>query len=619
MKYTTERKPGSLVELTFNADEQEFNTAVDKAIRKQASRVQIPGFRKGKAPASMVERFYGGRDAFNQDAADSLMDGFYKEALDKEDLRPVGDPELTSIEFAPTLSFVISLPVYPEFELGDYASVRVDPIDAAVSDDDVQEVLDRLQRQQAAWKDVTDRTPREGDQVTIDYTVTENGEPFQEPVTGAVWVLGETNLLQPLRERIEDMQVGSTEDFELVFEEDDETADPQVRGKQLAYHVTLTGLKERDLQPLDDDFAKTVAGAESVDALRSQIRTDIHQGKTSDGRNEVLNGIVAQIADRTEIDLPTAMVDDEIEHQINHQKEELERQGLNWDQFIRMSGLSEEQIREQTRPEAERRLKNSLVLQAIGKQENIEVTDEDVESEIDRMLGANPVEGTDDAANEQRERMRTIYNSDYFKQMLQSELFERKLTDRIIDIATEGRGAVLNAWEPEEAQDTSSTEPTASAAPESGEAEAPEAATSDTEADDLAASTADAETADEDSAASGTDAAGSDTAPAQGGANGGQPSRSKNLPNEGEGTDWVPGDGTHDVPEGFPFKGNASSKIYHPTTSPSYANTIAEIYFATPEAAERFGYRLPKTMQQVAESAGEPFGEATEDRQDFDK
>ena len=247
VKLTTERKPGSIIELNITADDAEFQEAIDNAIKSQARNVQIPGFRKGKAPTSMVERFYGGREVFAQDAAEKLMDKLYQQALKDEDISPVGDPELTTMELEPTLNFVVDVPVYPEIELGDYKAVRVEPVDAAVTDEDIEEVLTRLQRQKGEWKDVEGRKPVEGDQVTIDYTVHDGDEEFQEPVTDAEWVLGETNLLEQLRERIEDLEPGQSDEFEVFFEEDDETADPKIRGKQLKYAVTLKGVKEREL------------------------------------------------------------------------------------------------------------------------------------------------------------------------------------------------------------------------------------------------------------------------------------------------------------------------------------------------------------------------------------
>lgn len=564
MKLTTERKPGSIIELNIAAEDAEFQEAVDKAIVRRAKNVQIPGFRKGKAPLNMVERFYGGREVFAQDAAEKLMDQLYQEALKQEDINPVGDPELVNMELDPTLNFVVAVPVYPEIELGDYNAVRVDPVDAAVTDSDVEEVLERLRKQQATWEDVEGRKPSEGDQVTIDYTVHEGEEVFQEPVTDAVWVLGETNLLEQLRERIEDMEPGQNEEFELFFEEDDESADPKVRGKQLKYNVTLKGVKTRNLPELTDELAKEITGAENVEELREQIFEDIHQGKTGDARNEVLNKIIEAVAETTNIDIPTVMVDEEIDHQIGHRKEELKRQGITWEQMLAFSGLDEEKVKEDTRPDAEKRLRNTMILQEIARQENIEITDEDVDAEIDNIAGPDLNPDTDDAeAVERARRMREVYNGDYFRNVLKNDLFERRLTERIIEIATEGKGAVLNGWEPKAEEPAKKSEKKSSKKVKKAQNE-------------------------EDPTKSEVDAS----------------KLRKKLPESGEGTDWVMGDGTQDVPEGFPIKGNASSHIYHPAESPNYESTIAEIYFKDGDAAESHGYRLPKTLEAAGEQAG---------------
>jgi trigger factor len=445
VKLTTERKPGSLVELNITADDQEFQEALDKAISKQARNLQIPGFRKGKAPRHMVERYYG-REAFLRDAADEVMDRLYREALEQEDIRPVGEPSVEIVELEP-VNFIVQVPVYPTIELGDYSSVRAEPADASVSDEDVQEVVNRLQMQQSGWVEVTDRKPQEGDQVTIDYSVKEGDKDFQEPITDAVWVLGETNLLPQLQDKIEELSVGDTESFDLVFEEDDETADPQIRGKQLTYSVTLKALKTRDLKPVDDEFAKTVAGAESVEDLMQQIRDDIHQGKTTEMRTTVLNSIVDQISELTELDLPEAMIDDEVEHQLGHRKQELEQQGMQWEQMLRMSNTTDEDVKADMRPDAAKRLKNSMILQEIARTENIEISDEEIDAEIDRVAGADlNADSADEETRERAKRLREVYNSDYFRNVLRNDMFERKLTDRLIEIATEGRGAVINGW-----------------------------------------------------------------------------------------------------------------------------------------------------------------------------
>lgn len=566
MKLIVERKPGSLAELNITAEDAEVNKAVDEAIAKQARTIQIPGFRKGKAPKRMVEKMYG-RQAFLQDAADEIMNNLYGQALQQEDLRPVGDPEVEVLSLEP-VNYVVTVPVYPTVEIGDYKSVRVEPADAAVTGEDVQEVIDRLQRQQAPWVDVEEpRKPKEGDQITIDYSVKEGENDFQEPVTDAVWVLGETNLLPQLQDKLEDMTLGESDEFEMVFEEDDETADPMIRGKALTYGITLKGIKERHVKELDDDFAKDVAGAESLDDLKEQIRADVHQGKTTDARNQVMNKIVDAILEQTELDLPEAMIDEEVEHQISHRKEELQRQNMSWEDFLRGSGMSEEQIKEDTRPEAAKRVRTSMVLQEIARLENIEVSEEELDNEITRVAGADlDPDSDDDEAQARAQRLREVYNSEYFRNVLRNDMFEKKLTGRIIDIATEGKGAVVNGWvEPDQAEASETTDATATS-----------------------------ESSDEDEAAVDTTS--------ESGTGEESLTRSSLLPTEGEGTDWVPGDGTQNIPDGFPLKGNASSRIYHPEESSSYEKTIAEIYFATPEAAEAAGYRLPKTLQQDSET-----------------
>lgn len=586
MKLIVERKPGSLAQLNITADEDEVNKAVDQAITKQARTMQVPGFRKGKAPKRMVEKMFG-RDMFLQEAADEIMNNLYGKALEQEDLRPVGEPEVEVLSLEP-VNYVVTVPIYPAIEIGDYTSVRVDPVDAAVTDEDVQEVLTRLQRQQAPWVDLPEaRKPTDGDQITLDYAVKEGDNDFQEPVTDAVWVIGETNLLPQLKDKLEDMNLGESDEFEMVFEEDDETADPMIRGKSLTYSITLKDIKQRDIKEIDDEFARDVAGAESVDDLMQQIREDVHQGKTGDARNQVMNTIVDAILEQAEIDLPEAMIDEEVEHQINHRKEDLQKQNISWEDFIRSSGLTEDEIKEDTKPEAARRVRTSMILQEIARLEKVDVTDEDLDNEINRVAGVDLDPDTDDEEAKQRaQRLREIYNSEYFRNVLRNDMYEKKLTERIIEIATGGKGAVTNGW----------------VAPDPADVVQAVNSTTSGSTDDVAAAGAETTPESSDDEA----ATGAEPTPKSGDDNAPSPStRSSKLPGEGEGTDWVAGDGTQDVPEGFPLKGNASSRIYHPEESSSYNKVIAEIYFATPEAAEAAGYRLPKSLQPSGESDDE--------------
>ncbi|MGB3307484.1 MAG: trigger factor [Thermomicrobiales bacterium] len=601
MKLSVERNPGSIAVLDITADDDEFAQAMKVAYRKVSKDAQVPGFRKGKAPRHIIERMYG-HDVFVREAADEIMEKLYRDALKQEDLTPVGDPEVEIKELEP-INFVVTVPVYPELTLGDYAGVRVEPEDASVEESEVQEVIDRLQLSQSPWADPKEPRPaKDGDQVTVDYEVKEGDTAFQEPVTDAVFVLGETNLLAPLREKIESMQVGETETFDIPFAEDDESVDPTVRGKTLTYTVTLKSIKERDILPLDDEFAKTVADAESMDDLRQQIRDDIHQGKTNDARTKVLNQIIEEMGKVSTLDLPEAMIHDEVHHQLEHLKQDLARNGTPFEGYLAMQGKTEESLHDELWPESEKRLRNSMLMQEVAKQESIEVSDEDLDAEVERLIGANSglaAAGDDDEANAQIQRMRDIYKSDYFRDMLRNELFERKLTDRLIEIATEGRGAVVNGYVAPEPSDDEAASGVIDVEGEVADnketaTEAAEAAADHTFAE--AAGEAEPEPSAEEAAEAFQNEPKASAAKKGG----------KELgPAEGEGSDWVAGDGTDTIPAGFPIKGNASSRIYHTPDSPFYEATIAEVYFATPEAAEVAGYRLPKSMQAAAEDAVE--------------
>lgn len=613
VKLNVERKPASLVVFDITADEDEFTEAMTRAIRKVSRDVQLPGFRKGKAPRSMIERAYG-REVFLQEAADDVMERLYRAALTQEDVTPVAEPSVEIVQLEP-VNFVVTIPVYPTIEVGDYATVRVEPVDAAVEDREIEEVLERLRNAQSPWVELREpRKPTANDQVTVDYEVMEGDTPFQDPVTDATFILGETNLLTQLREKIEEMNTGETETFELVFDEEDETADPSIRGKALAYAVTLKSIRERDTLPLDDEFAKTVADAASLEDLRIRIREDIHSSKTSEGRTEVLNRIIDEMAGRATIDPPESMIDEETEHQLNHFKENLTRSNTPYEAYLRLQDKTEDDVKADLRPDAARRLRNSLLIQELAKIEGITVTDEDLEPEITRMveLISTPPSAADIAEADaeldetpplapeqdeaQRAQMRQMYESDYFKNMLRSQVFERKLTDRLIEIATDGKGAVLNAWEAPEAEPADDTASAVTDAPETEpaavEADEPERIPAAATGDDAAAAGDERERDTEDAKAS----------PARG--------TSSKLPAEGEGSDWVAGDGTNDIPDGFTIKGNASSHIYHPEASPSYESTIAEVYFSTPEAAERAGYRMPKNLEKAGEAAASAAGDA---------
>ena len=452
VKLTIERLPESRVQLEITADEAETAAAMDRAARKVGNQVTLPGFRKGKAPRAMIERVYG-PDVFAEEANRFLLSDLYRQAIEKEDLAPLGDPEVEVTSTDP-LTYTVTVAVYPTIDPGDYSSVRIDPIDAAVDDAAVEEMIETLRKAHSPWVDPESeglsvgagleltpksRTPREGDQITIDYSVQEDGEDAEEPVTDAVFVLGESGLLGAVEDAIRGLRAGETSGFSVSFADDDETVDQSVRGKTLAYNVTLKGLKERDLLPLDDEFAKTVGEAETLDELRASLREELHQRRTADARGQALNQIISKVAAGAALDLPAPMIDDAVENDVRRMRMNLAQQGVSLEAYLRSMEATEEELRAELRPAAADRLRNSLLMRAIAEKEAIAVDSAELDAAIARMAAAAQ-------SSTQPEQAAQFAASDYVRTMLQNEMFDRQLTDRLIELATEGQGAVVNAW-----------------------------------------------------------------------------------------------------------------------------------------------------------------------------
>jgi trigger factor len=245
-------------------------------------------------------------------------------------------------------------------------------------------------------------------------------------------VLGETPLFESIVEAVKLMQPGTSGDLTLAFEEDDVTVGPELRGKTLRYEFTLKDVRRRDVPELTDELAATISEYDTVEAMTGRIRRDLLRSKANEARNEVVNQIIDDMTASATLEMPGALVDREIDEEINNTSARFSAQGLTYEDFLMAIGKTDEEYRNDMREGVETRLRRAIVLQEIAKAEGIEITDEDIDAEIDRVVG--------DAPNP--ERRRRLFSSEYFRTQLQNELYDRKLTERLIEIATEGRGAI---------------------------------------------------------------------------------------------------------------------------------------------------------------------------------
>lgn len=431
MRVTVERLPGSVVEMSIAAEETEFSAALDRTYKKVIREAAIPGFRRGKAPRQVVERMIG-REYLIEETGREMMDDLYRQALESENLSPVSEPEVDIVTAEP-LEFKVTIEVFPVVELGDYAAVRVETRDVELGDDEVDEIIENVRRTQAEWVELeTPRMPLDGEQVTIDLEIFEGDEPFQEPATDADFVLGETGLFEGISEAIKMMTPGTASEITLAFDEEDVSVRPELRGKTLRYSITLKNVRKRNLPELDDAFVEALGRYPDVEMFRRAVTRDALFGKVQEARSEALNEAIEAMVATSTVDVPRRMVESEIDDEVTQLRTRLAQQGVSLEDYLVTQSQTIDELRAELSENAERRIRNTLVLSEIAKAEEVQVTDDDLAAEIERVStrAGDP------------ERMRQIYSSDYFRNMLQNELSDRKMTERVLEIATEGRGAL---------------------------------------------------------------------------------------------------------------------------------------------------------------------------------
>ncbi len=433
MKVTAERLPESQIRLDIVSDADEFATAMEKATKRVAQRVTVPGFRRGKAPRTLVERHVG-RAMIVDEANGALMDDLYRQALEQEDLSPVARPSVEVLAEEP-LSFRVEVEIAPTADVTGYENVRVEPEHISVADQDVDEYIERLREDKSPWVDPpTPRPVQEGDEVVVDIAAFEGDEPFDEPTTGATFVLGRDSLLPQIREVIVGATVGEPVEKTVVFPdangegEDEERPIPEtLLGKTLAYRITVQSAKERELLPLDDELAASLGGRPmTLAVLRSDIRSSLMQQQEMQARNTLVANIMEKLRDDVaKVEVGPALIDQQTREDAMQQLQQIGGMGIDINELFGKNTGAVNNFLERIKPESERRLRNTLILREIATNENLDVAPDEVDKEVHRLGMAHDV--LDDE--------RTL-------EMLTEDLRERKLLERLVEIATEGKGII---------------------------------------------------------------------------------------------------------------------------------------------------------------------------------
>lgn len=369
------------VRLEVEVDSQEFAEALQKAYLKNKGKFNIQGFRKGKAPRSVIENYYG-EGIFYEDAFELLFPGNYKKAIDDLKLMPVSKPEIDIVKIDKKAGVVYTAEFFvkPAVELGKYKGVKAEKEEPHVDEKQVEEELLSAARRNARWVDV-DREAKTGDRVVIDYSGSVGGEKFKGGTAqGQSLEIGSGMFIEGFEEQIAGMKKGEEKDITVRFPDDYRAK--ELAGKEAVFHITLHEIKEKELPELNDDFAQDVSEFDTLEQLKDSIRERLNERAREHAEAHTRGNVIRAVVENAKVDVPDCMIEDQIDEHIRQIELSLLYQGVKLEEYMKMTGMTMEALRGDYRAEAEKTVKAQLVVEAVKNAEGITASDEQVEEEI---------------------------------------------------------------------------------------------------------------------------------------------------------------------------------------------------------------------------------------------
>lgn len=417
----------NMVKLVIEADAEEFEAGLNTAYNKNKNKINVPGFRKGKAPRKMIEKLYGA-EIFFEEAANSIIPDAYSKAAKESELDIVSQPKISVVQLESGKPFVFEaeVAVRPEVELGTYKGVEVSKADTEVTDADIEEELKKVQDQNSRTVSIDDRAVKDGDMTVIDFEGFVDGVAFDGgkgenyPLT-----IGSHSFIDNFEEQIIGMNIGEEKEINVTFPE--EYHAENLKGKPATFKVSVKEIKEKQLPELDDDFAQDVSDFDTLAEYKEDLKKKIAERKEADAKSKKESEVLAKVVEASNMDIPQAMIDTQVNRMVEDFAMRLQQQGLSVEQYFQYTGLTPDKIMEDMKPEAVKRIKNSLVLEAIAKAENIEVSDEEFEDELKKMADMYKMEV---------EKIKEFMQDAEAKQM-RDDIAVQKAVDLIVSSAVE--------------------------------------------------------------------------------------------------------------------------------------------------------------------------------------
>lgn len=423
MSVKVENLEHNMAKLTIEVSAEELEKALNTAYNKQKRQISVPGFRKGKVPRAMIEKMYGA-EIFYEDAANELMQQTYPSAVDESGVDIVSRPtvDVVQIEKGKPFIYTAEVATRPEVTLGKYMGVTVTKIDTSVTEDEVEAELENQRNTNARTVTVTDRPVKEGDTAVIDFEGFVDGVAFDGgKAENHSLEIGSHSFIDTFEDQLVGKNAGDEVEVNVTFPEEYQAAD--LAGKPAVFKVKINEIKAKELPELNDEFAQDVAGVDTLAEYKEELKKNLTEKKENEAKKTKEDEAIQKIIDKSKMDLPEAMIDTQCETMVNEFAQRIAQSGLSMDQYLQFSGMTVDQLKEQVRPEAETRIKSSLVLEQIAKEENIEVSDEDINAEIEKMAKAYGME-----ADKLKE-----YMGDSEKESMKRDLAITKAVDLIME------------------------------------------------------------------------------------------------------------------------------------------------------------------------------------------
>lgn len=392
MSLQVENLEHNMAKLTIEVPAEEVEKALQAAYLKQRKQINMPGFRKGKVPRQMIEKMYG-PEVFYDDAANKMVPEAYGKAFDECELELVSPPEIDVVQLEKGKPFIFTaeVAVRPEVKLGEYKGLKVDKISTRVTAKEVDEEIDKERERNARTIDVTDRAVEDNDQIVLDFEGFVDGVAFAGG-KGSDYplVIGSGSFIPGFEEQLVGAEIGKEIEVNVTFPE--EYQSEELAGKDAVFKCTVHSIKAKELPELDDEFASEVSECETLEDYKAEVKKNIKERKEREGKEKKENQVIDLAAENAEIDIPEAMIKMKIREMAGELEQRIQQQGLTIEQYFQFTGMTEEKMLEELRPQAEKRIRTKLVLEEIVKAENIETTEERLTEELQKMAEAYEME-----------------------------------------------------------------------------------------------------------------------------------------------------------------------------------------------------------------------------------